>query len=90
MALSWTWDDNKAVANCLQYRVAFEAAVFALDDPSARYELDEHPDGDRWQTLGQVGPNVLLVIHTWPDQGVGRIISARLATPLERRLYDGR
>jgi uncharacterized DUF497 family protein len=53
-----------------------------------------HPDGDRWRTIGLVGPVLLLVIHTWPEsnsgdeEAVGRIISARKATARERKVYE--
>ncbi len=54
-------------------------------------------DGEsRWQTIGMVeGLHVLLVVHTTPEsddeddeeeQSI-RIISARKATPQERRIY---
>jgi len=55
---------------------------------------DPHPDGDRWHTIGLVGPVLLLVIHTWPEaeseeaEPVGRIISARKATAHERKAYE--
>ena len=55
---------------------------------------DPHPDGDRWHTIGAVGPVVLLVIHTWPeaesvnDEPLGRIITARKATAHERKAYE--
>jgi uncharacterized DUF497 family protein len=57
-------------------------------------KLDPHPDGDRWQTIGRVGPVLLFVIHTWPEadseanEAVGRIISARKATARERKVYE--
>jgi uncharacterized DUF497 family protein len=44
--------------------------------------------------MGMVGPVRLLVVHTWPEadgdneQPVGRIISARKATPRERKAYE--
>jgi uncharacterized protein len=55
---------------------------------------DPHPDGDRWQTIGLVGPVLLLVVHTLPegdpedDETTGRIISARKATTRERKAYE--
>ena len=49
----------------------------------------------RWsQAIGFVGPVLLLVVHTFPEAGkggdepVGRLISARKATPRERRAYE--
>ncbi|RYI99937.1 MAG: BrnT family toxin, partial [Acetobacteraceae bacterium] len=34
------------------------------------------------------GVVVLLVAHTYPEEGVARIVSARKATRLERRAYE--
>ncbi len=51
---------------------------------------DPHPDGDRLRTIGLAGTITLFVVHTWPEfnkdagEEVGRIISARKATPRER------
>jgi len=46
---------------------------------------------ERWQTLGLVGGMViLLVAHTFYEENgeeIVRIISARKATPGERRIY---
>jgi uncharacterized DUF497 family protein len=65
-----------------------------FDDPFHASRPDTHPDGDRWQTIGRVGPVLVLVIHTLQagnseeDESVGRIISARKATARERRVYE--
>ncbi|WP_369334484.1 BrnT family toxin [Candidatus Thiosymbion oneisti] len=55
---------------------------------------DRHEDGEeRWQTIGRIGRTVvLLVAHTYrdgePNEEIVRIISARKATPKERRIYE--
>ena len=65
-----------------------------FNDPLHASKPELHPDGDRWQTIGLAGSVLLLVVHTWPeikregDEPVGRIISARKATPHERRVYE--
>ena len=43
----------------------------------------------RWQTIGKLGP-FLFIVDTLPetDGERGRIISARKATPHERRWYE--
>ena len=84
----WTWDPAKAEANERKHGVAFEDAVLALEDPSALSEQDWHHDGDRWRTIGQAGPALLFVIHTFPNGASGRIISARAAKRPERKLYE--
>ncbi len=91
--MRWTWDPDKAVANRLKHGLSFETAVLAFDDPLQASRPDPHPDGARWHTTGLVGPVLLLVVHTWPEDSeggeqVGRIISARKATANERRAYE--
>lgn len=87
--MDWTWDDRKAAANKIKHGVSFEAAALALADPLRETEADSHPDGDRWRTMGTVGTRLLVVVHTWPENGIGRIISARDTAPHERRSYEG-
>ena len=63
-------------------------------DPNAIMRRDLHVDGEqRWQTIGCVeeGFLVILAAHTLINDEYGelvRIISARKATPRERRLYE--
>ena len=55
-----------------------------FDDPLHLSQLDPHSDGDRWQTIGMVGPVLLLVVHTWPEGDeapVGRIVSVARLRP---------
>jgi uncharacterized DUF497 family protein len=50
---------------------------------------DEHSiDEERYQTLGKVG-RVLLVVYTEPNENKRRLITARVATSEERRIYYG-
>jgi uncharacterized DUF497 family protein len=87
--MGWTWDPIKAATNRRKHGVSFEVAAFVFGDPLILSQPDPHPDGDRWQSLGAVGGVVLFVVHTWPDdESDGRIISARRATPHERRNYE--
>ena len=91
--MHWTWDPDKAAANRVKHGLSFETAVLVFDDPLHASKLDPDPDGDRWHTIGRVGPVLLLVVHTWPEESeegeqIGRIISARKATAHERRAYE--
>jgi uncharacterized protein len=92
--MRWTWDPVKTMTNRAKHGLSFETAVRVFDDPLHMSRPDHHPDGDRWQTIGLVGPVLLLVVHTWPDaesagdELVGRIISARKATAYERKVYE--
>jgi uncharacterized protein len=54
--------------------------------------LDQAEEGEeRWKTVGMPAGVVLLVVHTHREEGGEeyiRIISARKATPWERRIYE--
>ena len=69
-------------------------ATTTIDDPMTNSKPDPHPDGNRWQTIGLVGTTILFVVHTEPKfnsefgKETGRIISARKATPHERKAYE--
>jgi hypothetical protein len=87
--MRWTWDPRKAVSNRSKHGLSFELATQTFDDPLHLSQPDPHPDSDRWQTIGCVGPVCLFVVHTWDEeQESGRIISARKATRYERRQYE--
>jgi uncharacterized DUF497 family protein len=89
----WIWDEEKNRANKRDHGLSFGTAQLVFNDPQAASRPDTHPDGNRWQTLGQVGAVILFVVHTWPDfeddtEESGRIISARKATAHERKAYE--
>ena len=93
MPTRFEWDPAKAVANLQKHLVSFEIAMRVFSDPLARTVQDRIEGHEqRWQTLGMVeGVLLLLVAHSqWEDGDIDviRIISARRATPAERRRYE--
>ena len=92
--MRWDWDDAKNKRNQQKHGLGFETAKLVFADPLAVSRPDPHPDEQRWQTVGLVGPVVVLVVHTStapdPETGeeLGRIISARKATKHERKIYE--
>ncbi|CAA7614646.1 BrnT family toxin [Magnetospirillum sp. UT-4] len=93
VAVHWTWDPVKADMNMRKHGVSFDLAARSLGDPLALTLPDPYAAQERWRTIGSpsaAGAVVLLVVHTWPDDGdiPGRIISARVATSHERRAYE--
>lgn len=94
MDIRFEWDPEKAASNLRKHGVSFETAARAFGDPLAFTEQDRIEDGEhRWRTLGMVeGWLLLLVAHAVRDASNGsevvRIISARRATPRERRRYE--
>ena len=65
-----------------------------FDDPMSATREDPYPYEQRWRTIGIVGTQVVMVVHTWPDldtetgEEIGHIISARKATRGEREVYE--
>jgi uncharacterized DUF497 family protein len=81
------WDRRKSAANLLKHGVRFSEAMTALSDDLAVTVEDEDSDERRFVTVGaSAGGEVLVVVYTWREERV-RLISARRATPKERRIY---
>ena len=94
--MNWKWDPRKDRTNRRIHGIRFETALLVFHDPlSVTYE-DPYPYEQRWRTIGMVERVLLLVVHTFPEDGLdtgsderaGRIISARPATRRERRVYE--
>lgn len=88
--MQYEWDHEKATANEAKHGVYFsEAATVFIDDYSLTgYDPDHSLDEDRYITFGISSAGRLLVVsHTDRAERV-RIISARLATRAERKLYE--
>lgn len=84
------WDRKKAAINKQKHGVSFEDAALVFSDENAliRYDEEHSQDEDRWQVIGMVN-DVLFVVYTERGEAV-RLITARAATPNERREYYGR
>lgn len=84
------WDGRKAAANLKKHRVSFEEASTAFADALSVTGADpDHSVGEhRYITFGEsVRGRILVVAHT--DEGdIIRIISARVATRHEKRIYE--
>ena len=86
--VEYEWDAAKARINYRKHGVQFAEAVTALEDRFALTIRDQHSDVEEgWITLGtdSVG-RVLVVVYSWRGERI-RVISARRATPAERRQY---
>ena len=88
--VDFTWDERKNRANRRKHRLSFQTAILVFDDPFHLSVQDREVEGvARWQTIGMAGGvQVLVVAHTVDEEAeVIRILSARKATPRERRVY---
>lgn len=90
--MQFEWDENKNRSNQAKHGISFEYAREVWLDPN--YVILEDPTSiseERWIAIGLVdGQIVLLAVHTYRglDDEIVRIISARKATPHERRGYE--
>ena len=83
------WDPRKALLNARKHGIQFADAVAALEDERALTMADlSSSQEERWVTTGlDALRRAIVVVYTWRGQRV-RLISARAATPRERRLYE--
>lgn len=92
--MRWTWDPDKNEINKRKHRISFDTAEKVFNDPLLVMFEDSDSYEERWQTFGSVDSMIVVVIHTWPqydaeaEDMVGRIISARKATRIERIAYE--
>lgn len=89
--VDYEWDAKKAAANFRKHGVFFADAATVFVDELAVRRRDQisSVDEDRFVILGMSVPgDVLVVVYTWRGEKI-RIVSARKATPGERRSYGG-
>ena len=86
------WDEDKNKANFKKHEVWFEEAQTVWADASSQEFFDpEHSnDEERFIRIGHSSaPNLLLVVFCEREnETIIRIISARKATPKERKEYE--
>ena len=89
-ALEFEWDEEKAAVNLKKHGVDFRDAARVFSDPFRKefYDAAHSDDEDRYNTIGKVR-EILFVVYTERRENV-RIISARKATPEEKRWYYAR
>lgn len=84
------WDPIKAKANLWKHRVSFEEASTALLDPLSKTaaDVDHSVEEQRFITFGMSARQRLLVVSYTERGKVIRLISARLATRGEQKIYE--
>lgn len=89
--MTFEWDDNKEQINIKKHGMDFETASRVFDDEN-RIEIydDLHSNyEDRYITIGMIDEITCIAMVVYTERGTDmiRIISARKATPKERRKY---
>ncbi|HSU75619.1 MAG TPA: BrnT family toxin [Burkholderiales bacterium] len=88
--MKFEWDGDKAAQNLARHGVSFEEAATVFRDPLSQTGRDpDHSVGEeRFVIFGvATGGRLLVVAHTERGDTI-RIISARPATPGERKIYE--
>ena len=84
------WDPAKERANRAKHGIGFDEvrALFEGDQNYlVIYDEERSDDEDRFLAIGLIRRGVVVVVHTEPGDDVIRIISARMATRAEERLF---
>ena len=90
MGLRFEWDRRKAARNLAKHDLSFdEASTVFADRLSLTIPDPDHSEGEfRFLSLGRSESDRLLIV-SYTERGPRiRIISAREATPTERRDYE--
>ncbi len=87
--MSYQWDPKKAASNLEKHGVDFADAVGVFEDEWALTVKEEEVEGEqRFATLGMdFLERTLVVVYTYRDDMI-RLISARVATKKERKIYE--
>lgn len=91
--MRFEWDDDKDLANKKKHGLSFDTARQVFLDPWLVMLPERVIDEEvRYWTVGKAkGITIIVVVHTLRndlEEEVCRIISARKATPSERRIYE--
>lgn len=88
--MAYEWDENKAGTNLSKHGVSFAEARTVFDDPLYVDFFDpDHSYGEhRFILLGQSAQGRLLFVSYIERNNSIRLISAREATPSERKAYE--
>ena len=92
--MRFVWDENKSRTNLSKHGISFATAAKVFDDPRTLSFPERVVEGElRWNSIGWAEdvPVMLSIAHTISEGGIEeviRIISARKATPRERRQYE--
>ncbi|HEU5016028.1 MAG TPA: BrnT family toxin [Roseiflexaceae bacterium] len=88
--MNYEWNPQKAIANLQKHGISFADAVAVFSDTLALTIVDDSTNEERFVTLGMDAfGQVLVVVYAWRGEHTIHIISARKATRVERKQYEG-
>lgn len=88
--MNFEWDPKKAAQNWRKHRVLFQEAATVFGDPLAlTFKDPDHSIAEeRFITVGMSKDRKIFLVSHLDKGDIIRIISARLATPRERKQYE--
>lgn len=88
--MQFEWDNIKEKANIKKHGISFREAQEALTCGTVVVlKEDPHHNEQRFVFMGMCKRlNVLVVVATYPDEEITRIVSARKANKMERKIYE--
>lgn len=84
---TFTWDQPKRQINIEKHGIDFQDAKHIFEDPYRIERQSYRNDEERYEVIGEVNSNVLLVAYVIREGNVYRLISARRASRNERKSY---
>jgi len=90
--MRFEWDANKALLNFAKHGISFREAAEVFSDPDAVefYDTFHSHNEIRFSLVGFSSRRLLFVVYTVRSTNTTRLISARKANSLERRIYEQR
>jgi len=86
--MEFEWDENKRLSNIRNPGIDFVDIPVVFEGDTLTVEDDRFAYGEqRFVTFGLLNGRVVAVVHTEDDDRI-RIISARIATKYEQRVYE--
>ena len=87
--MEFEWDAKKAASNVTTHNVSSDEARTVFGDPlEMTISDDAHSEEARFVSIGRSESGRLIVVAYTERKDRVRIISARVATPTERRQYE--
>jgi uncharacterized DUF497 family protein len=88
--MQFDWDPKKAAENRRKHGVTFQEAATCFADPNGCYFRNELPSyEDRLILIAfSEKQRILFVVHAEVGRNAIRIVSARKASPAQRKLYE--
>ena len=88
--MDFEWDDAKDLSNQRRHGLSFQEARRLFEsgiDYLEIFDVDHSETEDRFIAVGPIDRGLVVVVYTEPEEGVVRIIGARLANKREQALY---